>query len=66
MAETMLLTLDGHLRHTSLGTDLTPETLRQLQASAERHDFRVARLRSFGRILAEADWDRLLAARKRA
>lgn len=66
MAETMLLTLDGHFRNTSLGTDLAPETLRQLQASAERHGFRVARLRSFGRILADADWNNVLAARKRA
>ncbi len=66
MAETMLLTLEGHLQNTSLGTDLAPETLRQLQAAAERHGFRVARLRSFGRPLEDADWNTVLAARKPA
>jgi acetylornithine/succinyldiaminopimelate/putrescine aminotransferase/predicted amino acid dehydrogenase len=66
MAETMLLTLDGHLRNTSLGTDLAPETLRRLRGLAEHHGFRVAKLRSFGRPLKPADWDRLLIARARA
>jgi predicted amino acid dehydrogenase len=66
MAETMLLALDGHFHNTSLGTDLSAETLRQLQASAERHGFRVARLRSFGRALGEPDWAGVLAARRGA
>jgi acetylornithine/succinyldiaminopimelate/putrescine aminotransferase/predicted amino acid dehydrogenase len=66
MAETMLLTLEGHLRNTSLGTDLAPEGLRMLQALADRHGFRVAQLRSFGQSLNHADWDRLLAARAQA
>ena len=52
MAETMMLTLDGHLRNTSLGTDLAPEALRMLHALADRHGFRVAQLRSFGRPLS--------------
>jgi hypothetical protein len=64
MGETMMLALDGHLRNTSLGTDLAPDTLRLLQASAERHGFRVAQFRSFGRPLGEADWNRFLAARQ--
>jgi predicted amino acid dehydrogenase len=66
MAETMMLALDGHLRNTSLGTDLAPETLRLLHALADRHGFRVAQLRSFGRPLDAADWDRLVVARDRA
>jgi hypothetical protein len=66
MAETMLLSLEGHLRNTSLGTDLAPEGLRMLHALAERHGFRVAKLRSFGRPLDRADWDRLIAARTEA
>jgi hypothetical protein len=66
MAETMLLTLDGHFKNTSLGTDLAPETLRQLQGAAERHRFRVAKLRSFGRVLADEDWNNVQAARKGA
>src|SRR5205085_6785365 len=66
MAETMMLSLDGHLRNTSLGTDLAPEGLRMLHALADRHGFRVAQLRSFGQPLDHADWDRLLAARAQA
>jgi acetylornithine/succinyldiaminopimelate/putrescine aminotransferase/predicted amino acid dehydrogenase len=66
MAETMLLCLAGHLRNTSLGTDLAPEGLRMLHALADHHGFRVAQLRSFGRPLEKDDWDRLLVARAEA
>jgi acetylornithine/succinyldiaminopimelate/putrescine aminotransferase/predicted amino acid dehydrogenase len=54
MAETMMLTLAGHLQHTSLGADLSPQTLRQLRSLADEHGFRVAKLRSFGRPLEDA------------
>ena len=40
MAETMLLALDGHLQNSSLGTDLTAESLCRLHNSARRHGFR--------------------------
>jgi acetylornithine/succinyldiaminopimelate/putrescine aminotransferase/predicted amino acid dehydrogenase len=66
MAETMMLALEGHLRNTSLGTDLAPEVLRMLHALADRHGFRVAQLRSFGQPLGDDDRDRLLVARARA
>jgi predicted amino acid dehydrogenase len=66
MAETMMLALEGHLRNTSLGTDLAPQGLRMLDALADRHGFRVAQLRSFGQPLDRIDWDRLLAARAKA
>jgi hypothetical protein len=66
MAETMMLALGGHLRNTSLGTDLAPEVLRMLRALADRHGFRVAQLRSFGRPLDHDTWDRLLVAREQA
>ena len=61
-----MLALEGHLRNTSLGTDLAPEVLRMLHALADRHGFRVAQLRSFGRPLDHDDWDRLLVAREQA
>jgi acetylornithine/succinyldiaminopimelate/putrescine aminotransferase/predicted amino acid dehydrogenase len=48
MAETMMLTLAGHLRNTSIGTDLAPETLHLLRSLADQYGFEVARLRSFG------------------
>jgi predicted amino acid dehydrogenase len=63
MAETMMLTLDGRLANMSLGTDLTAENLRLMRSLADRHGFRVARLRSHGRLLEDDDWSRLLSAR---
>jgi predicted amino acid dehydrogenase len=51
MAETMMLTLAGHLQNTSLGTDLSPETLRLLRSLAGTHGFALAKLRSFGKPL---------------
>ncbi len=53
MAETMMLTLAGHLRHTSIGTELAPETLHLLRSLADRYGFQVARLRSFGQPVEE-------------
>jgi acetylornithine/succinyldiaminopimelate/putrescine aminotransferase/predicted amino acid dehydrogenase len=62
MAETMMLTLAGHLQNTSLGTDLVPEMLHQLRSLAGKHGFHVAKLRSFGRPIEDADLHRLHAA----
>jgi acetylornithine/succinyldiaminopimelate/putrescine aminotransferase/predicted amino acid dehydrogenase len=64
MAETMMLTLGGHLKNTSLGTDLSPETLQLVKSLAAEHGFGVAKLRSFGRALEDGDWERFIAARK--
>jgi predicted amino acid dehydrogenase len=66
MAETMMLTLGGHLQNTSLGTDLSPETLELVRSLAAEHGFAVAELRSFGRALGDEDWQRFIAARKGA
>jgi hypothetical protein len=66
MAETMMLALDGHFENTSLGSDLTTESLGRMRDSARRHGFHVARLRSFGRLLEEADFDRVEEARRNA
>ena len=64
MAETMMLALDGHFENTSLGSDLTSESLGRVRDSARRHGFRVARLRSFGRLLEDADFERVRDARR--
>jgi predicted amino acid dehydrogenase len=59
MAETMMLTLAGHLRNTSIGTDLSPNTLQLLRSLADKYGFRVAKLRSFGQALEEEAFQRL-------
>ena len=48
MAETMLLALDGHLQNSSLGTDLTAESLCRLQIrlAATASEWRTAQLRT--------------------
>lgn len=64
MSETMMLALEHHYQHTSLGSDLTIETIRWMQELARRHGFRLAELRSFDRPLSAERWQRLRAARE--
>ncbi len=66
MAETMLLGLERHYQDTSIGVDLSVETLAMVGALARKHGFRLAGLRSFDRPLAAADWRRLVRARAEA
>jgi acetylornithine/succinyldiaminopimelate/putrescine aminotransferase/predicted amino acid dehydrogenase len=66
MAETMMLTLGGHLKNTSLGTDLSPQTLQLVKSLAAQHGFSVAKLRSFGQPMENADWQRFIGAREKA
>ncbi len=63
MAETMILALERHFEHTSLGSNLPLSTMTWIKHLAERHGFRVADLRSFDKPLAEQDWQRVIAAR---
>jgi acetylornithine/succinyldiaminopimelate/putrescine aminotransferase/predicted amino acid dehydrogenase len=65
MAETMMLALERHYRHFSLGsTGVNLDSILQTRRWAARHGFRLAGLRSFDRPLSEARWQRLLAARQ--
>ncbi|HEY8416504.1 MAG TPA: aminotransferase class III-fold pyridoxal phosphate-dependent enzyme [Limnochordales bacterium] len=64
MSETMMLALEKDYRHTSLGSDLTPESILRMRELAARHGFRLAGLRSFDRPVTEARWQQLLAARR--
>ncbi|HEY8415255.1 MAG TPA: aminotransferase III, partial [Thermaerobacter sp.] len=63
MAETMMLALEHHYQHTSLGADLNLETILWLQDLARKHGFRLAQLRSFDRPLSDEEWRRIVAAR---
>lgn len=63
MAETMLLALEGHLEHTSIGSNISLETLALVRRLAEKHGFRVADLRSFDKPLSQEDWQRVMVAR---
>ena len=63
MAETMILALEQHFEHTSIGSNLPLETLTWIKHLADRHGFRVADLRSFDKPLADEDWQRVIEAR---
>lgn len=63
MGETMLLALEGHLQHTSLGSNMPLETLTMVRDLADKHGFRVADLRSFDKPLSDKDWQRVIASR---
>lgn len=66
MSETMILALEREYQDTSLGSDLTPESMLRLRDLAEKHGFRLAGLRSFDRPVDPERWERLLAARSEA
>lgn len=63
MAETMLLTLDGHFQHTSLGRELKMTEILRQKELARKHGFCVAGLQSFGKVLSQQDWQRYLLAK---
>lgn len=63
MAETMLLALEGHLEHTSIGSSINMEDLDLLQKLAEKHGFRLADLRSFDKPLGNKDWQQVILSR---
>lgn len=64
MAETMILSMAHFNRHGTLGVDLNRRFLQILRRLAHKYGFRLAGISSFGRSLAEADWQRALEARR--
>jgi acetylornithine/succinyldiaminopimelate/putrescine aminotransferase/predicted amino acid dehydrogenase len=56
MAETMMLALEHHYEHTSLGRDLDERTLDFLRVLATRHGFKLAELRARLRPLDLSAW----------
>ncbi|MFZ5942665.1 MAG: shikimate dehydrogenase [Bacillota bacterium] len=51
MAETMILALENRWESFSLGRDLSIEGVKEIKALADKHDFRLAGLRSFEKTL---------------
>ncbi|AVX19321.1 MULTISPECIES: shikimate dehydrogenase [Carboxydocella] len=59
MAETMILALEGHYQNYSLGKELTIEQVEKIAMLAQKHGFRLSRLRSFDQPLAEEKINRI-------
>ncbi|MDW7738667.1 MAG: aminotransferase class III-fold pyridoxal phosphate-dependent enzyme [Bacillota bacterium] len=65
MAETMMLALEQHYKHYSLGSSgVNLETILQTRYWATEHGFKLANFRSFNRPLSEDSWQTLLKTRK--
>ncbi|NPV71381.1 MAG: aminotransferase class III-fold pyridoxal phosphate-dependent enzyme [Firmicutes bacterium] len=65
MAETIMLALEHHYEHTSIGLDLDIDRVTFMRELAAKHGFGLADLRSFDRPLSPAEWEKVVAARRR-
>lgn len=64
MAETMMLALEHHYTHTSLGSSgISLENILFTKELADKHGFKVAELRSFDRPLDQLKWQNIIDAR---
>jgi acetylornithine/succinyldiaminopimelate/putrescine aminotransferase/predicted amino acid dehydrogenase len=67
MSETMMLALEGHFQHTSLGSSgVNPESVRFTRNLAEKHGFHLAAFKSFNFPLLDSVWERVITARNRS
>ncbi len=64
MSETMMLALEHRYEHASLGVDLNIEHMNYLREQAQKHGFALAGFRSFDEPLTDADWQRVIEARR--
>ncbi|WP_245753329.1 aminotransferase class III-fold pyridoxal phosphate-dependent enzyme [Paraburkholderia sartisoli] len=60
MAETMLLALEGRFENVSIGNTLDVREISRQRQLARKHGFALAGLQSFGRPLAEDQWQRFI------
>ncbi|MGE5654190.1 MAG: aminotransferase III, partial [Bacillota bacterium] len=64
MSETMMMALEHRYEHASLGVDLNIEHMNYLRDQAKAHGFALAGFRSFDEPLTDADWQRVIDARR--
>ena len=63
LAETILLALEKHYDHFTLGREISEERVRHISELADKHKMKLAAIRSFGKELSDED---ILAVRQRA
>jgi predicted amino acid dehydrogenase len=63
LAETILLALEKHYDHFTLGREISEERVRHISELADKHGMKLAAIRSFGNELSDED---ILAVRQRA
>lgn len=64
MSETIMLALEKHYEHTSLGADLNLRQLEMMRDLAKKHGFSLAGFRNFDRPLDPSTWERVRALRQ--
>ncbi|RKD32764.1 aminotransferase class III-fold pyridoxal phosphate-dependent enzyme [Thermohalobacter berrensis] len=61
MSETMILALEGHYKHTSVGSSgINMENILLTRRLAEKHGFKLADFRSFDKPIKEEKWEKIL------
>lgn len=63
MAETMILTLEGRFEDYTLGKEVEVAKVKEIEALAKKHGFRVSGLRSFGREVTEEEIEAIKRSR---
>jgi predicted amino acid dehydrogenase len=61
LAETLLLALEQRFGHYTLGREIDPAKVREIDAIGEKHGFQLAPIRSFGQVVPEDHFARLRA-----
>nr|MDQ3023908.1 hypothetical protein [bacterium] len=61
LAETLLLSLDQRFGHYTLGREIDPDKVREIDAIGVKHGFQLAPIRSFGLVVADEHFARLFA-----
>jgi predicted amino acid dehydrogenase len=59
LAETMLLALEQHRGHYTLGRDIDPQRVEEIEAIGRKHGVGLADIRSFGHVVPAAHFERL-------
>jgi predicted amino acid dehydrogenase len=59
MAETLLLALERRFDHYTIGRDIEPAKVKEIQAIGDRHGFELADIRSFGKVVPEEQFERM-------
>jgi predicted amino acid dehydrogenase len=65
LAESALLAMEGTFECFTLGRDIEAERVKQIYRLFRKHDFGIAALREFGRVMTEADFEAKRAAADR-
>lgn len=59
MAETLLLALERRFDHYTIGREIDPQKVKEIQAIGDKHGFELAEIRSFGKVVPEETYEKL-------